>query len=144
MASNTWRAAAVTAAFSLAGGLLLAGCNGDRSGPVPEVASQAKAQAASPDQQAAIVGAEGSGAVASAPASPESVDDAAVSSKVEAALKSEPELHGAAIAVRTEAGVVTLSGTTNDPQRRSMAAQVALSIEGVKLVKNEITLGQEA
>jgi osmotically-inducible protein OsmY len=39
---------------------------------------------------------------------------------------------------------VTLSGTAKDPQLRSMAAQVALSIEGVKLVRNEIALGQEA
>jgi osmotically-inducible protein OsmY len=63
---------------------------------------------------------------------------------VESALKSEPDLHGAAISVRSQAGVVTLSGTAKDPQLRSMAAQVALSIEGVKLVRNDIALGQEA
>ena len=44
--------------------------------------------------------------------------------------------------MRTDQGVVTLSGSAKDPQLRSMAAEVALSVQGVKLVRNEITLSQ--
>jgi hyperosmotically inducible periplasmic protein len=135
MGTKLSNAAAVVA---FGGGLLLAGCNADWSDRLPEVAAQSKAQAAAPEAP----GAASAGAIV-APA-PESKGDAAVSAKVESALKSEPDLHGTSIAVRTDAGVVTLRGTAKDPQLRSMAAQVALSIDGVKLVKNEITLGHEA
>ena len=135
MASKTCKSAA---AVALGCAWLLTACNADWSDRLPQVATQAKAQAASSQEH----GAKSAG-TAVAPA-PESAHDAALSSKVESALKAEPDLHGAAIAVRTDAGVVTLSGTAKDPQRRSMAAEVALSIDGVKLVKNEITLGQEA
>ena len=134
MTSRSLSAAAIACGCAL----LLAGCNADWSDRLPEVATDSKAQAAPPGKQ---------GANSAGPAvtpTPESADDAAVSAKVESALQAEPELHGASIAVRTEAGVVTLTGTTQDPQLRSMAAGVALSIDGVKLVKNEITLGQEA
>ena len=73
---------------------------------------------------------------------PESAADSALSSKVETALKAEPDLHGTSFSVRSDQGVVTLSGSAKDPQVRSMAAEVALSIDGVKLVRNEITLAQ--
>ena len=119
--------------------LLLAGCNPDWTDRVPEVVAQPSTQSqAGPNGQPRARWDEVGTRTA------ESTDDAALSSKVESALKAEPDLHGAAIAVRTDAGVVTLSGTAKDPQLRSMAAEVALSIGGVKLVKNEITLGQEA
>jgi hypothetical protein len=111
--------------------LLTAGCNSDGSDRVPEMAGQAKAQA-EPGQPAAS-----QPGTVNAPV-PESVADAALSSKVESALKAEPDLHGTSIAVRTDEGVVTLSGSAKSPQLRSMAAEVALSIRGVKLVRNEI------
>ena len=119
--------------------LLLAGCNPDWTDRVPEVVAQPSTQSkAEPDGQPRARSEEVGTPTA------ESTDDAALSAKVESALKAEPDLHGTAIAVRSDAGVVTLSGTTNDAQLRSMAAQVALSIEGVKLVRNAIALSQEA
>lgn len=125
--------------WSSAVALLLAGCNPDWTDRVPEVAAEPSTQSqATPGGQPL----DRSDQVRTRPA--ESADDAALSSKVESALKSEPDLHGSAIAVRSDEGVVTLSGTTNDAQLRSMAAQVALSIEGVKLVRNEIALSREA
>ncbi len=118
--------------------LSMGGCNSDWTDRVPEVAAEP-----SSESQAAPNGkAEARPEVGTQPT--ESANDAALSSKVESALKSEPDLHGSAISVRSQEGVVTLSGTTKDPQLRSMAAHVALSIEGVKLVRNEIALGQEA
>ena len=117
--------------------LFAAGCDSgwDR---VPEVAAQPTAQSQPPSGQLAA----NAGEAKAHPA--ESADDAALSAKVEMALDSEPDLHGAAIAVRSQEGVVTLSGTAKHPQLRSMAAQVALSIAGVELVRNEIALANEA
>ncbi|MGH8663606.1 MAG: BON domain-containing protein [Burkholderiales bacterium] len=117
--------------------LLVAACNSDWFDRVPEVNAQAASDAEVSAGQTATPG--------KIPARPtESAEDAALSSKVEAALGSEPDLHGSPIAVRSEGGVVILSGTTPDPNLRSMAAQVALSIDGVKLVRNEIALAQDA
>ncbi|MPZ45709.1 MAG: BON domain-containing protein [Betaproteobacteria bacterium] len=117
--------------------LLVAACNSDWSDRVPEVNAQAGRETEASAGQTATPG--------NIPTRPtESIEDAALSSKIEAALEAEPDLHGSAIAVRSQEGVVTLSGTTPDPKLRSMAAQVALSIDGVKLVRNEIALAQEA
>jgi osmotically-inducible protein OsmY len=47
------------------------------------------------------------------------------------------------IAVKAADGVVTLSGSTKDPGLRSMAAQVALSVPGVRSVRNELTISAD-
>lgn len=121
--------------WACAAALLVAGCDIDSFDRVPEVAAQTRQ-----DDTAIQPPANPPGNSSTRPA--EDAGDAALSSRVEAALKAEPSLHGAGIHVRSEDGVVTLTGTTPDPQLRSMAAQVALSIDGVKLVRNEITLAQ--
>ena len=113
--------------------LLLAGCNDH----VPEVTPKASAETVQGKPAASTQSVV-------TPQPTQSAADATLSAKVESALKAEPDLHGVAIAVRSEDGVVILSGAAKDPQLRSMAAQVALSIEGVKLVRNEIALAQEA
>ena len=114
--------------------LLAGGCNSDWFDRVPEMGAPAEARAKAETPAAQL---------RDDTARPtESAEDAALSSKVEAALDSEPGLHGSPIAVRSRQGVVTLSGTTPDPTLRSMAAQVALSIDGVRLVRNEIALAQ--
>ena len=69
--------------------------------------------------------------------------DIALVSKVESALAAETALHGSSIAVKAADGVVTLLGSTKDPELRSMAAQVALSIDGVRSVKNELTISAD-
>jgi hyperosmotically inducible periplasmic protein len=128
--------------LALAVAVSIGGCNSDWTDRVPEVAAEPSSESkTAPNAQAGAIPDVGAHVGTQAA---ESVSDAALSSKVESALKSEPDLHGSAISVRSHEGVVTLSGTAKDPQLRSMAAQVALSIEGVKLVRNEIALGQEA
>lgn len=114
--------------------LVLAGCNPDLD-RVPEVSAQ---QGTKPDNPRSTAANELPAQAA------ESADDAALSAKVESALKAEPQLHGTSIVVRSQGGTVTLSGSTKDPELRAMAAQVALSVEGVKLVRNEIELAREA
>ena len=70
-------------------------------------------------------------------------NDIALASKIEAAIAAETALHGASIAVKAADGVVTLSGSTKDPGLRSMAAQVALSVPGVRSVRNELTISAD-
>jgi hyperosmotically inducible protein len=117
--------------------VLAAGCDPDGRDAVPKVKARAEAHA-----EAATPGGQLANPDGNAARLPESTQDAALSSKVEAALGAEPELHGSSIVVRSREGVVTLSGITPDPTLRSMAAHVALSIHGVKLVRNEIALAQ--
>lgn len=126
-------------ALVCAGALLAAGCDSNWFDKVPEAAARSEGATAPAAKESEP---QRSGDAISA--RPESAPDAQLSAKVEAALESEPDLHGAAIAVRTEGGVVTLSGTTPDPQSRSMAAQVALSVEGVKHVRNELQIAHQA
>ena len=121
-----------------AASLLAAGCDANPIDQAPEAAVRADAdspqRAGNPKHSDGAVGAPEA----------ESPQDARLSERVEAAIGAEPELRGASIAIRTEAGVVTLSGTAPHPELRSLAAQVALSVEGVKHVRNELQISQQA
>ena len=66
--------------------------------------------------------------------------DARTTSKVKTAIYNEPELKVMSIHVATEEGVVTLSGTVKSRAERSKAIQVARKVEGVKQVKNDLTV----
>lgn len=67
-------------------------------------------------------------------------EDSALANRIESALAAETALHGSPIGVAAADGVVTLSGSTRTPDLRNMAAQIALSVEGVKLVRNELAI----
>lgn len=72
-----------------------------------------------------------------------SAADSKLANRIEAALAAETALHGASIGVSAADGVVTLTGSTRSPDLRSMAAQIALSVDGVKLVRNELAIARE-
>lgn len=118
---------------------LLAGCDLESFDRVPEVGTRTEAGTSPTPSASGVSDDEGARAGEARDAR-----DTELTTRVEAALDGEPDLHGARIGVRSADGVVTLSGTARDPQLRSMAAEVALSVEGVRRVRNEITLAQEA
>ena len=66
--------------------------------------------------------------------------DAGITTRVKSAIFSEPELKVMAIHVSTEDRVVTLSGAVKTRAERAKAIQVARNVEGVKTVKNEMTV----
>ena len=68
------------------------------------------------------------------------LDDAAVTAKVKTALIAEPRLKGLSIDVDTSANVVTLSGTIASDELRRQAGQLARGVNGVKDVKNNLTV----
>ncbi|XKH02210.1 BON domain-containing protein [Marinobacter nauticus] len=70
----------------------------------------------------------------------EYIDDTVITSKVKAAIFSEPTLKSAEINVETYKGVVQLSGFVNSRSDIDTAVNVARSVKGVKSVKNDMTL----
>jgi len=69
--------------------------------------------------------------------------DSDLAGRIESALNAETSLHGSRIGVMAADGVVTLTGSTRSPGLRSMASQIALSVTGVRLVRNELAVSME-
>ena len=70
----------------------------------------------------------------------EYVDDTVITSKVKAAIFSEPSLKSAEINVETFKGVVQLSGFVNSREDINKAVQVARGVQGVVSVRNDMRL----
>jgi hypothetical protein len=66
--------------------------------------------------------------------------DAAVAARVKAALSAEPALRSLTVDVKSTDGIVTLYGTADSPANSHQAAMVALNVEGVRSVKNEMVV----
>ena len=70
--------------------------------------------------------------------------DTVITTKVKAAVFSEPSLKSAEINVETFKGVVQLSGFVNSRADINKAVEVARSVKGVESVKNDMRLkGQQ-
>jgi hyperosmotically inducible protein len=82
------------------------------------------------------------GACASTQSPGQQVDDAAITSKVKAKLTADPEINPFNIDVDTDAGVVSLRGTVEDPEAKTQAERLARNTEGVVSVRNEISVGE--
>jgi len=67
-------------------------------------------------------------------------DDKAITKSVESRLSKDPELKK--IDVRTDAGVVVLSGQVANITAAARASEMAHKVDGVKAVKNELTVKQ--
>ena len=68
------------------------------------------------------------------------VDDAALTAKVKAALAKELELKSLDVHVETDKGRVLLSGWVDNGAQQKKAYQVASRVDGVKLVKDGMTV----
>jgi osmotically-inducible protein OsmY len=66
--------------------------------------------------------------------------DAALASKVKAAIVSMPGLKSMAMDVQSSDGEVTLYGTADSDAQRRKAEKAAAGVEGVKSVKNELKI----
>jgi hyperosmotically inducible protein len=71
----------------------------------------------------------------------QTVDDAAVTAKVKAALLAESNVDGTKINVDTSNGRVTLKGEVPSKTMADRAVQVAKGVEGVKDVDNRLSAG---
>jgi len=70
----------------------------------------------------------------------EYVDDAAITTKVKAAIFNDPATSALQVKVETFKGVVQLSGFVDSQASIDRAVQIARSVEGVKSVKNNMSL----
>jgi hyperosmotically inducible protein len=68
----------------------------------------------------------------------EAISDAAITTKVKAAIVADRMLKVMQIKVDTEAGVVNLSGAVDSPEAVTHATEVIKKIEGVKSVNNKL------
>jgi hyperosmotically inducible protein len=68
------------------------------------------------------------------------IDDSMITTKVKAAIVAEPTLSAMPIKVKTNDGVVTLSGTIDTPDKAERAKQLAQTVDGVKTVNNELVV----
>lgn len=67
-------------------------------------------------------------------------DDAALTQSVKAKIQSAANLAGAKIEVAVKDGAVTLTGTADNDAAKAAAEGIAKAVEGVKSVKNDITV----
>lgn len=70
----------------------------------------------------------------------EVIDDAAVTTKVKAALVADKDVSALDVKVETYRGVVQLSGFADSQTEITKAVQVARGVNGVKSVKNDLRL----
>ena len=68
------------------------------------------------------------------------MDDAGITTKVNAGLAQDPDLSAIKIDVDTRAGVVTLNGPVKSEQARDRASQIAQAVPGVTSVVNNLTI----
>jgi osmotically-inducible protein OsmY len=68
--------------------------------------------------------------------------DAGITTRVKTAIFNEPKLKVMDISVSTEDRVVTLSGTVKTRAERATAIAVARKVEGVKMVRSDLTVQQ--
>jgi hyperosmotically inducible protein len=74
------------------------------------------------------------------PASANVVTDTLVTGKVKTAITADNAMKDADISVKTENGVVTLSGTAKSPDQVTLASALAQRQEGVSRVENQVAV----
>ena len=69
------------------------------------------------------------------------VDDATITAKVKAAFMQATGVKGRDISVRTDHGVVDLTGSVNSQDESDRATAVATAVKSVRAVHNNLTIG---
>ena len=67
-------------------------------------------------------------------------NDAAITTRVKAAISQEPGLKGTTVTISTDKKVVHLSGTVKSRAERAMLISVARGVEGVQNVKTDLVV----
>lgn len=70
----------------------------------------------------------------------EAVDDAGITARLKAALAADPQLSAFKVEVQSRSGHVRLLGQAPDVAARERATSLALAIEGVQTVDNQLQL----
>lgn len=70
----------------------------------------------------------------------DTVDDAAITTKIESRFMLNDDIKAMSITTSTEAGVVTLKGSVHDASQKKLAEDIARAVPGVQDVKNELII----
>lgn len=122
----------VSAVTAVAASVLLIAC-------IPQDRAEVKADASK--AAAAMGNAAADAARTAGTAISETATDATITAKVKTALLADDQVKGLQIDVDTSDQVATLTGTAQDPGVRQRAEQLALQVDGVKSVRNNISVG---
>ncbi len=87
-----------------------------------------------------IAGSQGCAGTSTSESTGEYIDNSVLTSKVKTAIFNDPTLKVLQINVETFKGVVQLSGFVDSAQAAARAVEVARSVEGVKAVKNKMSV----
>ncbi len=68
------------------------------------------------------------------------IDDSAITTSVKSRFVGDKDVDASSISVETLNGTVMLSGFAKNSLEKSMAESIAMKVNGVKSVKNEITV----
>jgi hyperosmotically inducible protein len=68
------------------------------------------------------------------------LDDATITSKVKAAFAEDKWVKGRDISVRTDHGVIDLTGTVNSKDESDRATELATKVKSVRAVHNNLTI----
>jgi hyperosmotically inducible protein len=74
----------------------------------------------------------------------EELDDATITTKIEAKMAGDPDVSAFNVDVDTNEGVVRLSGTVERPEAKAEAEKLARETEGVRQVINDIKVGDRS
>ena len=88
----------------------------------------------------AFVIAIGASSIARAESASQYIDDSTVTTKVKTALISDSQLKAMHVSVKTNQGIVQLSGTVDTPDQEAEAIKVANQVSGVKSVTDSLTV----
>jgi len=68
------------------------------------------------------------------------IDDSIITAKVKAALVKDPDVKALEVSVKTDKGIVMLSGFVDNEKQAQRAQEIAVSIDGVKSVKSNLVV----
>ena len=133
------------AALMAGAALLTAGCGENRTESTNQSVDRTADKMASSteragDKVAAATERAGDKIAATTDKAAVAVDDTAITTKVKGAVLAEPGLKTLKIDVDTKNGVVTLTGTVDNPSLKERATQVAQNVSGVRSVVDNLVV----
>lgn len=138
--STTIRARLFRLALAAALTLGLAACDRDPQAERPMKSFDNLVQNAGRDREAAPARAASAEAGMGVPQSGGPATDLVLAARVKAALSADPGLRSVTVDVKSSDGVITLYGTADSAAKSHQAAMVALDVDGVRSVRNEMVV----
>lgn len=142
MNSNSTTTPATALRLALAGALMLglSACDRDPQAENPAKSLDNLVKNAGRDREMTPARAVPDDAEMSRPQSGSPGTDQVLAARVKAALSADPGLRSVTVDVKSTDGVITLYGTADSAAKSHQAAMVAMNVDGVRSVRNEMVI----